>query len=135
MNLCLCQVHEFTLMHRLNYLAAQSYTVHLNYSQSNNRLQNRTVLFAQIVVQIDCNLHYHFIVFLEFSPIKTLQKSNLKIILIHNKDNLFFTFACKHCVKQIFKYRAHFYLLANLRNGSAMVLFPMNIICAQSITV
>lgn len=37
MNLRVSQVHEFSLMHRLNYSATKSYTVNVNYSSSNNR--------------------------------------------------------------------------------------------------
>lgn len=37
MNLCASQVHEFSLMHWLNYSATQSYTVKVNNSSSNNR--------------------------------------------------------------------------------------------------
>lgn len=36
-NLCVSQVHEFSLMHRLNYSATKLYTVNVNYSSSNNR--------------------------------------------------------------------------------------------------
>lgn len=69
MNLCVSQVHEFSLMHRLNYSATKSYTVNVNYSSSNNRWRDilsarwQAPLWTATTLQIDSSLHYYYTLF------------------------------------------------------------------------
>lgn len=85
MNLCVSQVHEFSLMHRLNYSATKSYTVNVNYSSSNNRWRDilsarwQAPLWTATTLQIDSSLHYYYTLFyLPFPATEKMQTRRCK---------------------------------------------------------